>query len=363
MPDFPFRLSPSPDPAGPTADYEGLVKLRLAHAPGRSYLIPELVLARLGRRWIYFIPSFFGPNWIDFHDERAVQCDLSLDVVRPGTNRGVRLALQIAPADLRRSYEGGGHLYGCTLHGPLQLGQYAGGRAKVDHEADPLLEMFHFTDVKGQVGIRGSGELWSTNWNLAGLQQLENVAYGYCTTLTRVRGRADLARIAMATDGRLAFRTTPRGLEPEEVFNVKVYRDSTEGRTHRLAFWAPAGGLAPPHLLFHAPMAAAAYYEIVGPEILRLAVRPGASIPVSRQGVMTIAPEIQRGFDYVIEGDASTPAGVSAPYREEETRSVAHLEPLKDDDPFTFWWREQNRNLSDRVIANPRRLVPGYEEP
>ncbi|MDQ1193796.1 hypothetical protein QE419_002562 [Brevundimonas vesicularis] len=358
MPDFPFRFSPAPDEAGPTVDYKGLIKIRLVHAPGRSYLVPEVLLLHIGRRWVYFIPSFFGPNLIGFDDHRAVACRIHLDVVRPGGNRGYRLAVTIDPAALRCAYASGGHLYDCTVTGRTQLQHEAAGRARVSQDYEILLQMFHFTDLKGQIGIRKSGVLRSSAWNLEGLHELGNVAYGYCTTLPRIRDRADLARIAMAASGRLAFRTTSVADEPEEVFEVDVYRDSTTTRTRRLDFWAPIEALPPPHLYWHRPRAQPAYYEVVGPEILRISVKPGVAIPVSAEGVMTITSKMQKTFDYVIEGDASTREGVSAPYREEETQSVAHLELLIDDDPFAYWWRQQNQNLADRPIHDPRRLAP-----
>ncbi|MFA4952509.1 hypothetical protein [Brevundimonas sp.] len=358
MTDFPFRLSPAPEHAGRTVDYEGLIKIRLAHAPGRSYLIPELLLVRFGERWVYFIPSFFGPNSIAFNGDKAVRCDLSLDVVQPGTNRGRQLQIAIDPSALKRRYGGGGHLYACTVQGPTQLQHAAGGRARVTDDGKALLQMFHYTDLKGRAGIQASGELRSSAWNLAGLQQLENVAYGYCTTLREVRGRGDLARIAMATNGSLVFRTTSLVGEPEQLFEVKVYRDTTLNRTQRLTLWAPADALPPPHLFRHRPFAGQAYYEVVGPEILRISVKPGVAISLSPEGVMTVAPETQKTFDYVIEGDASTPDGILAPYREEDTRSVVHLELLIDDDPFAYWWRQQNKHLADRKLVDPRRLVP-----
>ena len=358
MTDLPFRLSPAPELTGPLVEYEGLIKIRLAHAPGRSYLIPELLLVRFSERWVYFIPSFFGPNTIDFYDGRAVRCDLSLDVVQPGTNRGRRLQIAIDPSRLERRCAGGGHLYVCTVQGQPQLQHAAGGRARLTDGGEALLQMFHYTDLKGRVGIRASGELRSSAWNLAGLQQLKNVAYGYCTTLREVRGREDLARIAMATNGSLVFRTTSLVGESEQLFEVKVYRDTTLSRTQRLPLWAPADALPPPHLFRHRPFADPAYYEIVGPEILRISVKPGVAIPLTPQGVITVAPEMQKTFDYVIEGDASTPAGVLAPYREEDIKSVVHLEPLIDDDPFAYWWRQQNQSLADRPIDDPRRLAP-----
>lgn len=57
-------------------------------------------------------------------------------------------------------------------------------------------------------------------------------------------------------------------------------------------------------------------------------------------------------------GDASTVEGVAAPYDEEDTHQVAHLEPLIDQDVFTFWLTHQNRDLVTGRAFELRRLEP-----
>ncbi|MCV0416322.1 MAG: hypothetical protein K5831_15760 [Brevundimonas sp.] len=139
---------------------------------------------------------------------------------------------------------------------------------------------------------------------------------------------------------------------------LPVYRGDTRDRTAALAFDVPAALLAPAHLLFH-PMSRGqpAYFETIGTEIARVGLQSGASLAFV-DGEVSAADADRKAFDTVILGDASTVEGLAAPYDEEDTSQVAHLEPLPDQDVFTFWLEHQNRDLVTGRAFELRSLEP-----
>ena len=147
----------------------------------------------------------------------------------------------------------------------------------------------------------------------------------------------------------IRFQTTSS--RPQEAtLELTVYRESTTGRTARLRTTVATNLLAPPHLLIHRPLNDQAYYEVVGPEIYRVGVKPGAALAYA-SATATADPALLKCFDNVVIGDASTLEGLAAPYDEEETREVVHIEKLNADvDLFDFWQANQNSNqVSDRM--------------
>jgi hypothetical protein len=104
--------------------------------------------------------------------------------------------------------------------------------------------------------------------------------------------------------------------------------------------------LAPPHLLIHRPFGDQAYYEVVGPEIYRVGLQPGEALMYGHTATTADAGALRR-FEYLVVGDASTLEGLSAPYDEEETKQVVHLQKLGAGiDLFDFWQANAN---SDQV--------------
>jgi hypothetical protein len=360
---FTFRLSPAVDYGdGHGALFEGLLKIRLAHALGRSYIVPEQLFIELADHWRFFLPSFFGPNQIGFVDAHAIACHTSIDVIRPGRNHAVRLLISIHTDQQRFSYPEGARLYRCTVTGPTRLIEYASGRAKALPDGDFALQLHHYTSGSALVAIRKEQSLRSSTWNLAGTRRLVNVSYCYFTTLPRIRGIEDLERIAMATDGHLLFRTTSPDGKREEQLELQVYRDSANNRRNRLTLFVPSRAISPPHLLFHQPFLQPAYYEVVSPEIVRVGLKSGCSLAFDKnQMVAVIEPDV-RVFDYLIEGDAARLDGLEAPYVEEDTQQIIHLERLAaDDDPFAFWSRERNTDQIQGRGFEPRQLEPKDE--
>jgi len=75
---------------------------------------------------------------------------------------------------------------------------------------------------------------------------------------------------------------------------------------------------------------------------------------------IAVEPSHLKRFDYVVLGDAGTLDGLAAPYNEEETKQVAHLEKLDSrTDFFKFWWDNQNTDqVTDRVFEERKLQEP-----
>lgn len=104
----------------------------------------------------------------------------------------------------------------------------------------------------------------------------------------------------------------------------------------------PASLVASQHVYRHAPRNAAVYYEVCNPDIYRVGLRPGRIAPFD--GGTLVVPEADRKrFEYMVPGDADTPKGLIAPFDEEETRSLFHVEGCG---PQTFpdFWRSHANN-------------------
>jgi hypothetical protein len=221
----------------------------------------------------------------------------------------------------------------------------------LDGDFDILL--FHITNPNAFARIKTSRELWSSRWNLQGMRELANVAYVYLTSLPSIIAQDDLRRIAMSSDGVIRFQTTSSRAH-EETLELKVYRESTTGRTARLPVTVASDLLAPPHLLIHRPIGNQAYYEVVCPEVYRVGVQPGVALEYAG-GTANIDRGVLKRFDYVVVGDASSIKGLAAPYDEENTREVVHVEKLDAGlDLFDFWIANQNSDQTSTRRPEPR---------
>jgi hypothetical protein len=162
----------------------------------------------------------------------------------------------------------------------------------------------------------------------------------------------------MASSGKIAFQTTSNR-PAERVLELTVYRESTTGRTSVVNVDVPSSLLAPPHLLLHPQIfGSPAYYEVVGPEIFRIGVKPGTKVPIPHGLVSPAASELKT-FEYIVLGDASELQGLSAPYAEEETEQVMHLERIDgESDLFAFWLNHANSDQVTGRTFEVRRLEP-----
>lgn len=351
------RSSPAAD-FGDATWHDGFVKLYLGHSDRGSVLVPAQLFAKAGP-WRFFQPSFFGPCHIGFEIQDGFHiADFTVDVTTPQGVKPTRLLVRITSNSRVRTYPDGGQLYTCRLAGPARLAPHAAGRCQRLEDNDFELTLFHHTNPTAYGKIRASQELWGSRWNLQGTRQLTNVSYVYFTSLPKIRTPDGLERIAMASTGTIYFQTTSNRMQ-EEVLPLKVYRESTTGRTNTIEVHVPSAGLAPPHLLFHAFVHPnPAYYEVVSPEIFRVGLIPDAKLAIPRM-VAAIKPNELKCFDYIVLGDTSVVDGLAAPYDEENTKQIMHLERLERElDFFEFWRSHAN---SDQMIGrtfDPRQLEP-----
>jgi hypothetical protein len=339
--------------------FDGLIKFRLGHSTGRSYLVPEVLVGVAGSR--FFLPSFFGPPIFGFDLEPGRhQVRFNIDAGAPRVASLARLVVDFSSQDRVRSFSDGAQLYRCRFEGPRQITRSASGLCRPLSDGDFGLRLYHHTTPTSAGKIRASGELWSSPWNLAGTRELKNVAYTDFTSLPRIQSEEDLRRIAMASGGKVELQTTSER-HLEALLSLDVYRGATRDRTATLAFEVPTTLIAPPPLLLH-PLTGIqpAYYEVVGPEIVRVGVTPGATLPI-KTGVVMRAAGDEKAFSYLVLGDASEIDGLAAPYNGEETKSVVHLEPLADQDVFDFWRAHQNEDLVTGRTFEAKAVKPAAE--
>ena len=321
--------------------YEGFIKVRLGHSVGRTVMVPDqIVIEHAG--WRFYQPSFFGPCILGFDLEPGLhQGRFSADIGGPREDTPARIMITVRSDQILRRYEDGSHVFRCLIEGPSNIQRYSAGRCVPAEEGAFDLKLFHHTTPVNFPLIRKSGELWSSPWNLAGVRRLLNVAYAYLTSLEKVKDKQDLSRIAMASEGLIRFQTTSNR-KREEVVQLEVYRDDTSGRTASLEMHVPWDLIAPAHLYFHLPASEPAYYEVVAPEIFRLGMLPEKKLRLEGKR-LSAKNEDRKTFQYVVLGDTSSQEGIIAPYDEENTKMVAHLERFDGTDTlFDFWRANQN---------------------
>jgi hypothetical protein len=336
----PARISHDLDPTD-SGTFDGLLKVRLGHSKAGSVLVPEQLFVKLDC-WRFFQTSFFGPPFFRFNIEDGPHdVRFNMDMGGPRSTQAARLLMYFRSDGLARQFDDGAQLYKCNFGGPKQILRYLAGRARTRTDGDFDLELFHITNSTAAAGIRASHGIWGSPWNLQGTRKLKNVAYIYLTSLPSVRDEDDLKRIAMASGGKIGLQTTSSN-PVEEVLEMIVYREDTIGRTNPLPVTIPSAYVAPPHLLLHRSVIASAYYEVVGPEIFRIGVRPGAVL--NYNGVLgTIDVGDLKSFVYLVLGDAAKIGGLAAAFDEEDTNEIMHIEHFgPGEDIFRFWLTHRN---------------------
>jgi hypothetical protein len=361
----PVRVSPAPSTSWGGL-HDGVIKVRLCHAKGRSYLLPDALFGFGGTR--FFLPSFFGPPKLVFDIPTAGgsfgpshhEVTIDLDVAAPRATVATRVVVTFRSDGWLRSYTDGAQLYRCTYRSPLtaRLAEQVAGNCVALPDNDFSISVYHHTIPDNAALIATSAELWSSPYNLAGKAKLANVSHLYFTTLPTIENEADLRRVAMSSSSAIDYQTTsdrPR----EEALALTVYEGSVDARGSTLRFAVPSGIVAPPHLLHHPlTMAEPSYYEVVGQEIVRVAVEPGVAGTITGDAI-TVLPTGLKRFGYVIEGNASDMDGLVAPMLEGGAPSVAHIEPLDAGlDLFEFWKANKNRDLHSGRAVEARILQP-----
>lgn len=267
------------------------------------------------------------------------------------TQNAVLLLVVFFARDRIKVYSDGSVLYRCRftkLDGsekPMPTGSW--------RERDDTLELrlFHHTNAEGRAGIESSKEIWGSRRNIQGNRWLENIAYGYFTSVPTIRAEEDLIAIAMSSSGKTGLMPTNTPYEVKYATLVPIPPQTAAQRSHALTFWVDCSLLAPNHLWMHQPTGKPAYYEIVLPKVFRVGLQVGKSILVDGNEVQ-VPPADRKEFSYVIVGDADSQEGLEAPYNEEKTTKVARIESIGlNDDIIAFWKRNGNTDqFSGRII-------------
>ncbi len=132
----------------------------------------------------------------------------------------------------------------------------------------------------------------------------------------------------------------------EKVVTLPVYEGRLDARVSALKFRVPLEIVAPAHLLFH-PLTddEPAYYEVVGQEIVRVAVRPNVAGQIHGEQIHVETENLKR-FGTLIEGDASGSDGLVQPMGEAGGATIAHIESLNAGlDLFEFWKENAKSDL------------------
>ncbi|MEZ5759092.1 MAG: hypothetical protein R3D86_12800 [Emcibacteraceae bacterium] len=342
---------------------EGMIKLRLGHSQVGTVIIPDVVFINDGRKVRYFSPSFFSACNVAFDIEEGVHlARLTIDFASPHETSGTRVLVVICSTDRVRCYDDGAQLYKCIIECDQNISDFSAGDAVVRDE-DFSLILFHHSTPDAIKSITRSKELWSSAWNLQGTRRLKNIAYVYFTSLSKIDDINDLERIAMSSQGQITLTTTSPD-QAEEITTVNVYRESTEGRTAKLKVQVGVELLSPPHLRLHIPRRPnTPYYEIVQPEVFRVGLLPKAKLSLKKvffnKYLATVDNRLMAGFDNIIMGHASTIEGLKAPYDEENTDYLMHLERLNlENDLFDFWKSHKNTDQVSNRNPEKRELDP-----
>lgn len=345
---------------------DGFVKYRLTHSRWGSFVVVDAIFTknRVSRHgWDFYLPVFFGAPFLTFEiptEGGTGTYDalvMSANVCSPRGNRPIPIELAISSTGRVMSYPDGSQLSACTIKHDVPLNSSRSGLARRVGD-DFEIQLYHHTLKTTVPLIRDSGHFRGSEWNLQGTRRLTNVQYVYFTTLNRIHGEDDLQRIAMASDGMILQRgmsSIPGSDDP--VVEMEVYRSSTTDRAATLSYWVPVGAMSPQHLLKFSPPGDLAYYEAILPEVVRLGVKPGETLEISDDHVL-LSDTSKKTFEYVICGDASTAAGLTAPYDEEDTDQIVHLEHLQAEDVFQFWKRNMNTNQVSSRAPEFRALEP-----
>jgi hypothetical protein len=346
-------------------EHRGFIKCKLAHGDGYSVIVPDILFLGGGSRWLQ--PLAFGPNVIEKFDDDDIRCRFNVDV-----SCGNRLIASFTKQDFVQHLSDGSELYRCRFQGPADLTDFATGSSAFEAGVPPLITLYHHTKPETKEKILASREFWLSMWNIQGTKRkLTNVGYVYFTALDSVKFDADLTTIAMASDGYIDMVVD--GFQPPEnmprkeilkrhsnirLLHLRVYRESTKDRTATLEHLVDCSCLAPQHTWRHCSPDGV-WYEVCNPLTHRIGLSPEEKLPLHgpkiRSGGFT-----QKQFEYVIVGDATTVAGLAAPYNEEETSQIWKIERVPDGSTMLdFWMQYGNVDHFSRKTPEMQQFTDG----
>jgi len=329
--------------------YNGWIKCRLLHGPQYSLIVPDqLVLEHDGLKWIQ--PLAFTASRLSKIDEGQVVCDINIDI-----SCGHNVRVRFFNHDFVRSFSDGAQLFKCEICGPSNIYEYSTGDAEWDEENNLYLRLFHHTTADSCEKIKLSGHFRTSPYNIQGTTKLlQNVSYVYLTPLDKITTDGDLRRIAMAPGGVIQLRRdgfeAPAFLMPgwveaykSDILQLPVYPCEPSKRDMSVETWADSATLAPQHIYRH-DEDGIVYYELPHAFINRIGAEPKRNVLFDDRNRIHQQPGLKT-FDYVVVGDCTTIAGLSAPYDEEDTTHIMKIERIPNGvTMLDFWFLHPNQD-------------------
>lgn len=318
--------------------YNAVAKLRLIHRYGGSLVVPEVVFALSGNRFL--TANDFSPSVLGFFDDGGV-LRIHFRVADQAD-----FWFQTTTSQHLGELTDGSHLYNGKLGGPKPILPWLRGRSRwVEERRSFDLLLFHHTNAAAKSAILESGYFRGSAWNYQGTRTLKDVQYVYLTNKSRIKTDIDLQAIGMSSQGELYMRCDDTVAGAGEIVKFEVYRESTSNRTSTLAVWVPVELLAPHHIIFHDPEGESAFYEIASPEIFRVPLKPKATAKLENGNALLPDDAAVRLADYSVIADATDPLKIGACLDEETTDEVFKFERTGGEDIISFWNSHQNRDL------------------
>ncbi len=318
----------------------GYIKCRLFHLPGVSIVLPDVLMLG-GKQKYFFSPKYLLLSLLSYSDGDGVSDYITSSVELIG---GVCVKIVFFKRDLVKICTDHSFIYQCAF-APIDGNQMPKPQGMWRQRNDQFeLALYHHTNVGGERGIKSSKVLWKSPSSIQGKKQLKNIAYGYFTSIPKIKNNTHLNAIGMSSNGvvHLSLTNSPN---IADAIPFEVLEQTVENRTQALKFWVDVEMIAPSHIWMHPIESNPRYYEIVLPEAFRVGIQPNYNIPLNGT-TLDLKPEMQKRFDYIIVGNADTKEGLMAPFHEEETKEICKLDTDSNGlEIIDMWQKKKNSDL------------------
>ena len=301
----------------------GYIKCRLIHLREGSFVMPDLLMVN-GTHKNFFSPQFFtfSMPFTFGGDGSADMCHCYIDLIG-----NVRIKLVFFRRDLIKKCADHSFIYRCAF-APMdgkQMPIHQGKWRKRGKQFE--LALYHHTNTAGKTGIASSSKINGSAWNIQGSAKLENIAYGYFTSIPRIRNAFDLFEIGMSDGVKVGLLETNKPFDPAQAHKLDVYEETSENRKYPFQFWVDIEMIGHNHLWKHPPKGEGVYYERVLPKVFRIGLQLNHDI-LFKGMMLGLKPEACKRLDYVIVGNADTEEGLRAPFHEGETDSIGKVDNI-----------------------------------
>jgi hypothetical protein len=321
---------------------QGFIKCRMVHLPGATILQPDVLLSSevAGRK--FYIPQYFYAPRLTFDEGENDFCQLPIAMAN-----GAELIVNFFKRDLLKTCEDGSQIYRCSYVPTPTCKAELVPEGMYRRNGDRFeLALYHHTSEEGHNGIFASRTLRSSQRNIKGDGWLTNIAYGYLTSVPRIRTEWDLLQIAMSTWGMTGLLPVNAVEHPSHASWVGIPTKHPGELPHSLRFWVDCEYLSPSHAWVKRPHWRGVYYEVVLHKVLRIGMQVGQELPFDADLSFRPVDGCLKRLKYIVVGDGDIPEGLVAPFHEEETASVGKIEPMMGgDDFFSFWQANANTDL------------------